>query len=331
MNIQDRGQQMKAVVIDRAGGPEVLKCVEMPDPVAAAGQVLVEVAAAGVNFMDIGVRQGNIWAEMPYPKTLGVEGAGRVVAVGEGVEDIQVGQRVAWVYSPGSYTDMAVVPATSVVAVPDAIDDRTAASIMMAGLTASHFATDFYPVQPGDIALVHAAAGGVGLLLTQIIKLRGGHVIGRVSSQSKAAVAKQAGADHVIVDTAGQFAEEAVRLSGGKGVDVVYDGSGPATFQGSLDALRSSGTFCWYGPVLGGPGPLDLMKLPKSIKIGYAVFLDHVHTPELLRSRTARLFQWIIEGKLQMPIGGEYRLEDAARAHADMESRATTGKLLLIP
>lgn len=322
---------MKAVVIDRAGGPEVLKCVEMPDPVAAAGQVLVEVAAAGVNFMDIGVRQGNIWAEMPYPKTLGVEGAGRVVAVGEGVEDIQVGQRVAWVYSPGSYTDMAVVPATSVVAVPDAIDDRTAASIMMAGLTASHFATDFYPVQPGDIALVHAAAGGVGLLLTQIIKLRGGHVIGRVSSQSKAAVAKQAGADHVIVDTAGQFAEEAVRLSGGKGVDVVYDGSGPATFQGSLDALRSSGTFCWYGPVLGGPGPLDLMKLPKSIKIGYAVFLDHVHTPELLRSRTARLFQWIIEGKLQMPIGGEYRLEDAARAHADMESRATTGKLLLIP
>lgn len=322
---------MKAVVMDRAGGPEVLQCVELPDSVAAPGQVLVKVAAAGVNFMDIGVRQGHIWTEMPYPKTLGVEGAGRVVAVGEGVEDIQVGQRVAWVYSPGSYADMVVVPATSVVPVPDAIDDRTAASIMMAGLTASHFATNFYPVQPGDIALVHAAAGGVGLLLTQIIKLRGGRVIGRVSSESKAAIAKQAGADHLIVDRAGQFAEEAVRLSGGKGVDVVYDGSGPTTFQGSLDSLRISGTFCWYGPVLGGPGPLDLMKLPKSIKIGYVVFFDHIHTPDLLRSRTAQLFQWIIEGKLHMRIGGEYRLEDAARAHADMESRATTGKLLLIP
>ena len=211
------------------------------------------------------------------------------------------------------------------------IDDRVAAAVMMQGLTASHFATDFYPVQRGDIAFVHAAAGGVGLLLSQIIKLRGGSVIGRVSSQDKVAAAKEAGADHVIVDTEGRFAEEALRLTGGDGVHVVYDGSGPTTFQGSLDVLRRSGTFCWYGPVLGGPGLLDIMSLPKSIKIGYAVFSDHIPTPELLRAHTAQLFEWIADGKLKVRIGGEYQLADAATAHADMESRRTTGKLLLVP
>jgi NADPH2:quinone reductase len=322
---------MKAVVMNRAGGPEVLEYVERPDPVPGASDALVEITVAGVNFMDTGVRRRTAWAEMPDPKVLGVEGVGRVLALGDGVGDIKPGQRVAWVYAPGSYAEKAVIPAASLVPVPDAIDDRTAASLMMQGLTASHFATDFYPVQPGDIALVHAAAGGVGLLLTQIIKLRGGHVIGRVSSADKTEVAKQAGADHVIVDTGGEFAAEAIRLSAGEGAHVVYDGSGPATFQGSLDALRFSGTFCWYGPVLGGPGPIDLMQLPKSIKIGYPTFFHHVRTPELLRARSTRLFDWIINGKLTVRIGGEYRLADAARAHADMESRATTGKLLLIP
>lgn len=322
---------MKAMVMTRQGGPEVIESVEWPDPVPATGQVLVEIAAAGVNFMDIGVRQGSAWTEVPDPKVLGVEGAGRVLAVGEGVDNVRPGQRVAWVYAPGSYAEQVVVPATSLVPIPDAIDDRTAASVMMQGLTASHFATDFYPVQPGDIALVHAAAGGVGMLLTQIIKLRGGFVIGRVSSADKVAIAKAAGADHVIVDTEGRFAEEVIRLSGGEGVHVVYDGSGPKTFQGSLDALRRSGTFCWYGPVLGGPGPLDIMSLPKSIKLGYAVFFDHIHTPELLRARSARLFDWILEGRLRVWIGGEYALADAAQAHADMASRTTTGKLVLIP
>jgi NADPH2:quinone reductase len=186
-------------------------------------------------------------------------------------------------------------------------------------------------VRPGDVAFVHAAAGGVGLLLTQIIKLRGGHVIGRVSSEEKVATAKEAGADHVIVDTEGRFAEEVLRLTHGEGVHVVYDGSGPTTFQGSLDVLRRSGTFCWYGPVLGGPGPLDIKSLPKSIKIGYATFFDHIHTPELLRARSARLFDCIAEGKLKVRIGGEYRLADAAKAHADMESRKSTGKLALMP
>ncbi|MEW9306966.1 quinone oxidoreductase family protein [Labrys neptuniae] len=322
---------MKAIVMNGIGGSDRLSHVERAEPVPGRGEVLVEIAFAGVNFMDIGVRQGMAWTEMPNPKILGVEGAGRVLARGDGVADFEPGQRVAWVYAPGSYAERIAIPATALVPVPDAIDDRTAASIMMQGLTASHFATDFYPVQPGDIAFVHAAAGGVGLLLTQIIKLRGGQVIGRVSTPDKVAMAKAAGADHVIVDTEGRFAEDVLRLTDGEGVHVVYDGSGPTTFQGSLDILRRSGTFCWYGPVLGGPGPLDIMSLPRSIKIGYATFFDHIHTPELLRGRSAQLFDWLAEGMLDVRIGGEYRLADAAKAHADMESRKTTGKLLLVP
>lgn len=322
---------MKAVVMTTQGGPEVMEFAELPEPEPAPGEVLVKVAAAGVNFMDTGVRRGLAWTDVPNPKVLGVEGAGRVISVGEGVDRLAPGDRVAWVYAPGSYAERAVLPAEALVPIPDAIDDRTAAAVMMQGLTASHFATDFYPVQPGDIALVHAAAGGLGLLLTQIIKLRGGHVIGRVSSADKVAIAKEAGADHVIVDTKGQFGQEVLRLSGGDGVHVVYDGSGPKTFQGSLDSLRRSGTFCWYGPVLGGPGPLDIMSLPKSIKIGYAVFFDHIHTPALLHARSSQLFDWITSEKLKVRIGGIYPLAEAAQAHADMESRATTGKLLLIP
>ena len=322
---------MKAIVMNSAGGPETLEYVERPDPVAGPGQALVEVAVAGVNFLDTGVRQGTLRADVPNPKILGVEGMGRVLAAGEGVEGVALGQRAAWVNASGSYAERIAIPATSLVKVPDAIDDRTAASVMMQGLTASHFATDFYPVQPGDIAFVHAAAGGVGLLLTQIIKLRGGEVIGRVSSEKKVAAAKEAGADHVIVDTKGRFAEEALHLTRGEGVHVVYDGSGPTTFQGSLDVLRRSGTFCWYGPVLGGPGPFDIMSLPKSIKIGYARYFDLIHTPELLRAHSAQLFDWISDGKLKILVGGEYRLADAAKAHADMESRKTTGKLVLVP
>lgn len=322
---------MQAVVMNQTGDIDVLAQVEWPDPVPGAGQVLVQIAVAGVNFMDIGVRQGMGWSDIPDPKILGVEGAGRVLALGEGVDDFRIGQRVAWVYGPGSYADRVAIAADALVPIPDHIDDRSAAAVMMQGLTASHFATDFYPTQPGDVAFVHAAAGGLGLLLTQIIKLRGGQVIGRVSSADKVAVAKAAGADHVIVDTEGRFVEEARRLSGGDGVHVVFDGSGPDTFQGSLDVLRRAGTFCWYGPVLGGPGPLDIMSLPKSIKLGYAVFFDHIHTPQLLRARAAQLFAWLADGKLKLHIGGVYPLAEAARAHADMASRATTGKLLLIP
>jgi NADPH2:quinone reductase len=323
---------MEAIVMTGTGDENTLQLVDVPEPAAdpGAGQVLVEITAAGVNFMDIGVRQGMAWTEMPNPKILGVEGAGHVLAVGAGV-DLRVGQRVAWVYAPGSYAGKIMLPADALVPVPDGVEDRIAAAIMMQGLTASHFATDFYPVQPGDIALVHAAAGGLGLLLTQIIKQRGGMVIGRVSSADKVLIARQAGADHVIVDTEGHFAEQVLALTGGEGVHVVYDGSGPTTFQGSIDSLRRSGTFCWYGPVLGGPGPIDIMSLPRSIKLGYATFFDHIPTPDLFRERTTRLFDWVASGDLKVRIGSVYPLAEAARAHRDMASRTTTGKLLLIP
>lgn len=321
---------MKAVKLNGHGSVDVLEYADVAEPTAGPGQVVVEVAAVGVNFMDIGKRQG--MATPGYdPAILGTEGAGRVVATGDGVTDLKPGDRVAWVFVLHSYAERVVGPAEAFVPIPDGIDDRTAASLMMQGLTASHFATDFYPVQPGDVALIHAAAGGLGQLLTQIVKLRGGTVIGRVSSEAKAAAAKAAGADHVIVDRDGRFAEEAVRLSDGLGVHVVYDGSGPTTFQGSVDALRRSGTFCWYGPVLGGPDPIKITSLPRSIKIGYAVFSDHIPTPALLRSRAQHLFDWVLEGKLKVAPATTYPLADARRAHQDMESRTTTGKLLLIP
>lgn len=323
---------MQAIMMTRMGSADVLELVDAPEPdgVPGPGEVLVRIAAAGVNFMDIGVREGMAWTEMPNPKILGVEGAGHIVAVGPGVS-MAIGQRVAWVYAPGSYAGKIMLPAAALVTIPDTVDDRTAAAIMMQGLTASHFATDFHPVQAGEIALVHAAAGGLGLLLTQIIKMRGGKVIGRVSSADKVAIAMEAGADHVIVDAQGDFAPQVLALTDGEGVHVVYDGSGPTTFQGSIDSLRRSGTLCWYGPVLGGPAPIDIMNLPRSIKLGYAVFSDHIHNPELLREHAARLFDWVVRGDLKVRIGGTYPLADAARAHRDMESRATTGKLLLIP
>lgn len=322
---------MRAIVMDAVGEPDVLRLVDLPIRNPGPGEILVDVAASGVNFMDVGVRRGVAWHEIPLPRALGVEGAGRIAALGAGVTDLEIGQRVAWVYAPGSYAERLVLPASSAVPVPDDIDDRTAASLMMQGLTASHFATDFYPVQSGDVALVHAAAGGLGQILTQIIKLRGGTVIGRVSSAAKIDVARNAGADHVIVDSEGDFAADVMRITGGEGVHVVYDGSGPATFAGSIASLRRSGTFCWFGPVLGGPGMIDIMSLPKSIKLGYAVFFDHIHTPELLRTRATRLFDWIREGKLRLAPATEFALADAAKAHRAMESRGTTGKLLLLP
>jgi NADPH2:quinone reductase len=322
---------MKAVVMRAPGDLDVLSPQDLCEPVAMPGQVVVEVAAAGVNFMDIGVRQGLYWHDMPSRKIIGVEGAGTVVAVGAGAEEFAPGQRVAWAYAPGSYAERVAVPADALVCVPDAIDDRTAAAVMMQGLTASHFATDFYPVRTGDVALVHAAAGGVGQLLTQIVKLRGGTVIGRVSRSDKVPAARAAGADHVIVDSGGEFADAVLRLTGGEGVHVVYDGSGATTFDGSIASLRRSGTLCWYGPGLGQPASVDLYSLPRSIKIGYAAFYDHVNTPALLRTHARQLFDWIAERKLGVAIGREYPLADAALAHAALESRSTTGKLLLIP
>lgn len=322
---------MKAIRMMGPGDADVLKMVDLPQPVPAKGEVLVKVTAAGVNFMDIGVRRGDFWKEIADPKTPGVEGAGSIVTLGDGVEDFHINQRVAWIYAPGSYAEYVVIPTGSLVPVPEFIDDRTAAAVMMQGLTASHFATDFYAVKPGDIALVHSAAGGVGLILTQLIKARGGRVIARVSSQAKVEAVLAAGADQVIVDSGSNFSAEVLRLTDGEGVHVVYDGSGPVTFDGSLASLRRSGTFCWYGPVLGAPSSLNLLALPKSIKIGYATFFDHISTPDLLRSRSLKLFDMISNGALKITANTEYPLSAAAEAHRDIESRITIGKLLLIP
>ncbi|MDR0243337.1 MAG: quinone oxidoreductase [Burkholderia sp.] len=321
---------MRSVVMTEPGGPQVLKVVDGPEPIPGPGDVLVEVAAAGVNFMDIGVRRGAL-GHVDVPKVLGVEGAGRVLAAGSDVRAFRPGDRVAWVYAPGSYAERIVIPADSLVPLPAEIGFVTATSVMMQGLTAMHFALFFHQTRPDEVAFVHAAAGGVGQLLTQLIKLKGGKVIGRVSSPSKVGAAINAGADHVIVDDGDGFAGEVLSLTHGQGVDVVYDGSGPATFEGSVEILRRGGTLCWYGPVLGGPGSFDITSLPKSIKIGYAVYSDSVNTPELLRARSQELFGYLSTGVLAAPPATEYALNDAAQAHEALESRATTGKLVLIP
>lgn len=321
---------MKAVKVSKLDGHTVLVLEDIESPAPGKRQVTIEVTAAGVNFMDLAARNGAM-GDSYRPDIPGVEGAGRIVELGAEVTGFKVGDRVAWVFVPHSYAERIVADVDALVKIPDDIDDRTAAAVMMQGLTASHFATCFYPIKQGEIALVHAGAGGVGRLLTQIIKVRGGVVISRVSSESKVAIAQAAGADHVIVSDDGNFAEEAIHLSGGEGVHVVYDGSGPTTFQGSLSALRRAGTFCWYGPILGGPGPIDIMSLPRSIKLGYAVFFDQIHTPDLLRQKSEQLFDWLRCAALRIEFGGIYSLADADKALDDIASRKTTGKLLLIP
>jgi NADPH2:quinone reductase len=321
---------MKAIVLRERGGPEQLKLADVPTRKPGPGEALVQVAAAGVNFMDVGVRNGKLWTDRPLPLVPGVDGAGHVVEVGNGVDAVRVGDRVAWVFAAGSYAESLTVPAAALVPVPDGIDDQTAASIMLQGITASHFATEFYAVQPGDVALVHAAAGGVGRLLTSIIKARGGRVIARVSSDNKVEAARAAGAEHVIVESGGTFAEEVKALTSGQGVKVVYDGSGAATFDDSLASLSRNGVLAYYGPVLGAPKPINIATLPRSIKVGFPTFADHISDRRALLARTRQLFDWIATGELKS-VYTTYPLAQAAQAHTDLEARRTVGKLLLIP
>ncbi|WP_031516423.1 quinone oxidoreductase family protein [Streptomyces sp. NRRL F-5123] len=326
---------MRAIRVERHGGPEVMDVVDVPEPVPGPGEALVRIAVAGVNYMDVGARQvgGPGWAP---PFLLGVEGAGEVVALGEdaagadGPEGLAVGDRVAWYYHPGSYAELAAIPVTSLVRVPDGIDDETAAAVMMQGLTASHFTTETYAVRPGDTAVVHAAAGGVGRLLTQMVKARGGTVIGVVSREDKAPVAQEAGADHVLVRSGGGFEDQVRELTGGEGAHVVYDGAGTATFRSSQLALRPHGVHAYYGPFMGVPS-FTVTDLPSSILLSYPVVRDHVRAPGTLRRRSAEVFAMLAAGKIGVRVGGRYALAEAAAAHAALESRRTTGKLLLIP
>jgi len=323
---------MRAVVIERHGGPEVLALTERPSPEAGPGRLLVDVEAAGVNYMDIYQRQGL----PPYgggdlPVVPGAEGAGTVAALGPGVEGVAVGDRVAWTGVPGSYAERTMIPADRAVPVPDAIDTRAAAAVMLQGATAHYLCHDTFPVGAGDVVVVHAAAGGVGLLLTQLVKRRGGVVVATTSTPEKAALARQAGADHVTgYDDFGALAKE---VSGGAGAAVVYDGVGAATFDAGLAALRPRGYMVLYGAASGPVPPLDLQRLQTggSLFVTRPTLVHHVATREELLRRANDLFDWIREGQLQVRIGATYPLEDAARAQEDLAARRTTGKLLLLP
>ncbi|MGW4275041.1 quinone oxidoreductase family protein [Streptomyces seoulensis] len=319
---------MRAVVVEEFGGPDVLRVRELPDPEPGPGELLVDVDFAGVNFMDTGSRVG-YGLPRGLPFVPGVEGAGRVAAVGPGVSGFAVGDRVAWVYVYGSYAEKIVVPADQAVPVPDDLPSDVAAATMMQGLTAHHFVTESAPLAEGGTALVHAAAGGVGRMVVQLLKLRGVRVIGLVSREEKVTAAKAAGADEVLVSSGGDFTDRVAELTDGQGVHAVFDGGGAGTFQPSLDALRRSGTLVYYGPLIGDVPTVRMTDLPKSVKVAYAVFADHIHTRELLLKHTGDLFDLIRGGRLRVDVTGRYPLTAAEQAHVDIESRRTFGKLLL--
>jgi NADPH:quinone reductase len=322
---------VKAIVVSELGDPEVLRLREQPAPVPGPGQILVDISAAGVNFMDTGARRPGSAATRPVPFVPGVEAAGWVRELGAGVSDFAVGDRVTWVYAYGTYAEQIALPASAAVPVPAGVSDEIAAAVMMQGLSAQHFATEAAPVQPGQTVLVHAAAGGLGQILVQLIKMRGGRVIGLVSREDKVKAVRGAGADEVLVSAGDRFVQPVLDLTSGQGVDTVFDGGGESTFWASTRVTRRHGTVLYYGAVIGQPPVVNLRQLPNSIKICYPTFLDHVPTREALLARSAELLALVRDGLLTIEIGGRYPLAEAARAHRDLESRATTGKLLLLP
>jgi NADPH:quinone reductase len=320
---------MKAIVVNEFGGPDAFAAVEVDNPTAGRDQVVVRLAVSGLNFLDTNQRRGGTPLKAPY--LAGVEGVGTITEVGSAVTGLSVGQRVGWLTGgQGSFADHAVVDSGKAVPIPDDIDDETAAAVLMQGVTAHYLATSTYPVQAGDPVLVHAAAGGVGQLLTQIAKLRGGVVIGTVSTQAKAAAARAAGAGHVL--TYDGFADEVRALTDGAGVAVVYDGVGAATFDGSLAALRVRGTLVVYGNSSGQPAPLEIARLVAggSLFVTRPGVVHYISTPEELRGRTDDLFRWLRSGELSVAVGGRYAVCDVGEAFAALESRQTTGKLLLV-
>jgi NADPH2:quinone reductase len=317
---------MRAIVVTEFGGSEVLRAADHEDPRPGPGEILVDVIASGVNYRDTYERTG------AYPRTLpyvpGSEGAGRVSAVGEGVTGTAVGDVVVSAELDGAYAERAVVRADRAVPVGDA-DPEQAAAVFLQGLTAHYLTHSTYAVKPGDIALVHAAAGGVGLLLTQMVKLRGGRVIATVSTEEKEKLARDAGADEVLRYEG--FADQVRRLTGG--VHVVYDGVGKTTFDDSMSVLRPRGVLALYGASSGPVPPVDPQRLNAagSLFLTRPTLTHYIATREELTLRARDLFGWIAAGDLSVHIGGRYPLEEAKRAHDDLESRRTTGKLLLIP
>ncbi len=322
---------MKAIRIHAYGGPEVMQLEEIPTPVPGAGQVLVRVEAAGVNFIDVYHRTGLY--KVPLPYTLGQEGAGTVETLGNGVTSVRRGERVAWTSVPGSYAEQAVVPADRLVSVPDRVTTRQAAAVMLQGLTAQYLVTSTYPLQAGHTCVVHAAAGGVGLLLCQMAKRRGARVIGTVSTEAKAKLARAAGADEVIQYTERDFEVEVKRITNGAGVQVVYDSVGKTTFEKGLNCLTRRGMMVLFGQSSGPVGPFDPQVLNQKGSLFFTrPSLGHyIATRDELAARATQVLGWIAAGALDVRIDREDPLADAAAAHRALEARQTTGKLLLIP
>jgi NADPH2:quinone reductase len=322
---------MKAIVYQEYGGPEVLEYVEQPTPAPGPGQVLVKMAAAGVNFIDIYQRSG--WYKAPLPAIPGNEGAGVVEAVGEGVTDVAIGERVAWFGGSGCYAEYALVPTDKLASLPDALSFEQGAAAMVQGITAYVLAHVTYPLKPGASCLVHAAAGGVGLLLCQIAKQAGAFVIGTTSTPEKAALARSAGADEVILYAEKDFLEEVKRITGGRGVNVAYDSVGKDTFDRSLESLAPLGYLVSYGQSSGFPAPLDIQRLGgmRSAFVTRPSVFAYVTERARYLKYAAAVFDMAVSGTLTLRIGGTYPLADAAKAHIALASRQTTGKLVLLP
>ena len=322
---------MKAIRVSQTGGPEVLQVAELPAPQAKPNEAVVKVNFAGVNSIDAQFRDGRL--RTPLPFIPGQEGAGVVTAVGPHARFVKVGDRVAWSGTLGSYAEFISAPEGHLVPVPSSISDEQAAAAMVHGLTAHYLVNDAHKLKPGETALVHAAAGGVGLLLVQMARAIGARVIGTVSSDEKAQLAREAGADEVIVFTKQDFESEVKRLTDGKGVDVVYDGVGKDTFEKNLNVMRLRGMLVLYGMSSGAVPPVDPAKLSEkgSLFMARTTLAHFTATREELLARTSSLFGLMSEGKLKVKIARTYPLADAPQAHRDLEARNATGKLLLRP
>jgi NADPH:quinone reductase len=322
---------MKAIRVHAPGGPEAMRLEEMARPEPKAGEALVRIEAAGVNFIDVYMRTGQYKAALPI--TLGQEAAGTVEAVGPGVSEVAPGDRVAYCSVPGAYAEYASVPVGRLVALPDGVTARQGAAAMLQGMTAHYLTHGTYPLNGGETCLVHAAAGGVGLFLCQIAKKRGARVIGTVSTEEKAARARKAGADEVILYTRTDFLAEVKRLTGGRGVQVVYESVGKATFDKSLGCLAPRGFLVLFGQSSGPVAPVDPQVLNQkgSLYLTRPTLVHYIASREELLERAGAVLQWIAEGSLEVTIDRELPLEEAPEAHRLLESRQTFGKLLLLP
>lgn len=320
---------MRAIRIHKTGGTEVLQLDDIPVPEPKAGEALVRVQVAGVNFIDVYKRTGLY--KLPLPATLGEEASGTIEAIGPGPRDVQVGDRVAWASINGAYADYAIVPLTKLVPLPDNITARVGAAVMLQGMTAHYLAISTYPLKPGDTCLIHAAAGGVGLLLVQIAKRMGARVIATVGSDEKAKLARDAGADEIIIYTRDDFVAETSRITNGKGVQVIYDSVGKTTFLRGLDCLARRGMMVLFGGSSGPVDPIDPQVLNQkgSLFLTRPTLLHYMADREELLSRTSDLFSWIAGGILNVRIGAEYPLQDLAAAHDALEGRRTTGKIVI--